>query len=100
MKTNHVSLSNVAGTTSKHAPRGRHLAVVALTIAASMLAPQRAQAAAGDLDSRFGNGGVVATDFSQTGDYAYAVAVQSDGKIVVSGQSGIYPDLHSALVRY
>jgi len=65
-----------------------------------MLAPQRAQAAAGDLDSRFGNGGVAVTDFSQTDDYAYAVTVQPDGRIIVSGQSGIYPDLHTALARY
>jgi uncharacterized delta-60 repeat protein len=100
MKTNHVSFSNVPGPTGKEARRWRHFAVVALTIVVSMLAPQLAQAAAGDLDSRFGNGGVVLTDFSQTDDYAYGIAVQPDGKIVVSGQSGIYPDLHSALVRY
>jgi uncharacterized delta-60 repeat protein len=100
MKTNHISFSNVAGPTGKEARRWRHLAVVALIIAVSMLAPQLAQAAAGDLDSRFGNGGVVATDFSQTDDYAFGIAVQPDGKIVVSGQSGIYPDLHSALARY
>jgi uncharacterized delta-60 repeat protein len=100
MKTNHISFSNVAGPTGTEARRWRHLAVVALIIAVSMLAPRLAQAAAGDLDSRFGNGGVVATDFSQTDDYAFGIAVQPDGKIVVSGQSGIYPDLHSALARY
>jgi uncharacterized delta-60 repeat protein len=100
MKTNHVPLSTVAGTTGKHTLRRQPLAVVALTIAVSMFAPQLVQAAAGDLDSRFGNGGVVATDFSQTDDVAFGIAVQPDGKIVLSGQSGIYPDLHSALARY
>jgi uncharacterized delta-60 repeat protein len=74
--------------------------IAAIIIAVSLLAPQRTEAAAGDLDSRFGNGGVAITDFAQTDDYAYSVAVQLDGKIVVSGQSGIYPDLHSALLRY
>src|SRR4029077_11105583 len=58
------------------------------------------EGAPGDLDFRFGNGGVAITDFAQTDDYAYAVAVQTDGKIVVCGQSGIYPNLHSALLRY
>jgi len=100
MKTNHVSFNKVAGPTGKEARRWRHFTVVALIVALSMLAPQLAQAAAGDLDSRFGNGGIVATDFSQTEDYAFGIAVQPDGKIVVSGQSGIYPDLHSALARY
>ncbi|HEV3365524.1 MAG TPA: delta-60 repeat domain-containing protein, partial [Acidimicrobiia bacterium] len=43
-----------------------------------------AHAAAGDLDTSFGTGGKVTTDF---GGYegASAVAVQSDGKIVVAG---------------
>src|SRR5207237_6773045 len=29
-----------------------------------------------------------------------AVVVQSDGKIIVAGQSGVYPVFHSALARY
>ena len=64
------------------------------------LVPHSAQAAAGDLDSRFGNGGVVAADFAQTDDYAFGIAVQPDEKIVVSGQSRIYANLHSALAHY
>jgi len=74
--------------------------IEAIVIAMSLFAPSRAGAAAGDLDPRFGHGGVAFTDFAQTEDYAYSVAVQADGKIVLSGQSGIYPDLHSALVRH
>src|SRR5262249_22284878 len=78
----------------------RYFLIAAIIIAASLVAPDRAKAAPGDLDSRFGNGGVAITDFAQTEDYAYSVAVQTDGKIVLSGQSGGYPDLHSAFVRY
>src|SRR5205814_1631860 len=59
-----------------------------------------ARAAAGDLDSRFGNGGIASTDFSQTEDYALAARMQSDGRVILTGQSGIYPNLHSALIRY
>lgn len=76
------------------------LIIVSAVLAGFILSPGRAGATAGDLDPTFGNGGVTVTDFSQTDDYAYALAVQSDGRIVVCGQSGTYPDLHSALVRY
>jgi uncharacterized delta-60 repeat protein len=100
MKTIHIQAANstepIAG---QMATRG-YFSIAAIIIGVSLLAPHRAEAAAGDLDSRFGNGGVAITDFSQTEDYAYDVAVQSDGKIVVAGQSGIYPNLHSALARY
>jgi len=58
------------------------------------------QAAAGDLDPRFGSGGVVQTDFSGGDDYGFAVKTQADGKIVVAGESGVYPLFHSALIRY
>src|SRR5262250_1487837 len=40
--------------------------------------------AAGDLDPSFGNGGKVTTDFSGFGDFGSAIAIQSDGKIVVA----------------
>jgi len=45
------------------------------------------QAAAGDLDPAFGSGGKVATDFFGRVDAAPAMAVQSDGKIVLAGYS-------------
>jgi uncharacterized delta-60 repeat protein len=62
--------------------------------------PCYAQVAPGDLDPSFGTGGRVITDF---GGYekAYAVAVDSSGKIVVAGYteaSGGYAQF--ALVRY
>ena len=39
----------------------------------------------GSLDSAFGIGGKVITDFGNNADYAYDLAIQSDGKIVVCG---------------
>ena len=44
-----------------------------------------ARAAAGDLDSTFGRTGQIATDFGRSNDLGYAVAQQSDGKLVVAG---------------
>jgi uncharacterized delta-60 repeat protein len=41
----------------------------------------------GTLDSGFGNGGVVVTSFGNFNDSAYAVALQSDGQIVVAGSN-------------
>lgn len=61
---------------------------------------QTALGAAGDLDPLFGRGGIVRTDFGATDDYAIAVKMQPDGKILVAGQSGTYPLFHSALTRY
>src|SRR5919201_291945 len=39
----------------------------------------------GSLDESFGNGGIARTDFGTTTDEGRAVAVQSDGKIVLAG---------------
>src|SRR5436853_3711037 len=49
---------------------------------------QKVHAAAanpGDLDSTFGTGGKVTTDFAGNRDQGFALARQSDGKIVVAG---------------
>ena len=100
MKSNHNQATNSIGIIARQTAMPFYFLIAAIIIAASLLAPHRAKAAAGDLDSRFGNGGVASTDFAQTEDYAFGIVLQSDGKIVVSGQSGIYPDLHSALARY
>ncbi len=40
----------------------------------------------GIVDSSFGTDGIVTTDFTGNVDYAYAVALQSDGKLVVAGR--------------
>lgn len=43
----------------------------------------------GSFDSSFGTGGMVLTDFaSSSNDQAFAIALQSDGKIVAAGSSG------------
>ncbi|MFF0494362.1 hypothetical protein ACFYTQ_35540 [Nocardia sp. NPDC004068] len=57
--------------------------------------------AAGTLDVRFGSGGKISTDLGSGADRARAVAVGSDGRILVSGstQSG-GPSDDFAVVRY
>ena len=42
----------------------------------------------GTLDASFGTGGKVTTDFNGVADRAFAVAIQTDGKIVVAGDVG------------
>jgi len=55
----------------------------------------------GTLDESFGNNGAVFTDFSSEYNVACKVLVQSDGKILVCGNSGgIGQDHLSHLVRY
>jgi uncharacterized delta-60 repeat protein len=50
----------------------------------------------GTLDTGFGSGGLVSTDFGGTNDDATAVAIQPDGKIVAAGAAGS----NFALARY
>ena len=52
------------------------------------------------LDPTFGNHGVVLTDFGHSYDWAYALALQPDGKIVVAGVSDVSGSKDFALVRY
>ena len=58
----------------------------------------------GDLDSTFGGGlGMVTTNAGPNGDEGYGVAVQSDGKLVVAGATGlttIVGDSACIVVRY
>jgi hypothetical protein len=74
--------------------------MTALSLALSLLNPISAQAAAGDLDPAFGHAGLAQTDFANTDEYGFAARIQSDGKIVVGGPSGVYPVFHAALIRY
>jgi uncharacterized delta-60 repeat protein len=56
----------------------------------------------GTLDTGFGTGGIVTTDFEGGDDVAHAVAVQGDGRIVVTG-SEVTPPINApnfALARY
>jgi uncharacterized delta-60 repeat protein len=57
-----------------------------------------AQAADGDLDPTFGNGGKVLTDFNSSNDWLSRIAVQPDGKIVAIGDT--HPSHRGALARY
>jgi len=55
----------------------------------------------GTLDVSFGTGGKVTTDFGSSHDSARAVAIQSDGKLVVAGYRGdILSSEDFALARY
>ena len=51
----------------------------------------------GTLDANFGTAGKVTTDIGTGEDYAYGIAIQSDGKIVAAGVKDGY---YFALVRY
>ncbi|MDQ3748670.1 MAG: FG-GAP-like repeat-containing protein [Acidobacteriota bacterium] len=55
----------------------------------------------GSLDNSFGTGGIVLTDFgSSGGDYALDVVIQSNGKIVVVGETGPSGSPDFAVARY
>jgi uncharacterized delta-60 repeat protein len=54
----------------------------------------------GSLDPTFGTGGIVTTDFGTTADQGYAVAMQSDGKIVMAGVVLGEINTDFALARY
>jgi uncharacterized delta-60 repeat protein len=68
----------------------------ALALLAALSAPSLARAAAGDLDSSFGTGGLVTTGFGDI-DEAHSVAIDSQGRIVAAGRNGAG---NFALVRY
>ena len=57
-------------------------------------------AQAGTLDPTFGNGGKVTTNFLNSYDHGSYVAIQSDGKILVSGYCFSGSNNDFALVRY
>jgi serralysin len=57
----------------------------------------------GSLDATFGGDGKVVTDISSRWDYAHAVALQLDGKMIAAGEAGWTPtnrDIKFALARY
>jgi uncharacterized delta-60 repeat protein len=74
-----------------------------LAVGLFLVLPALTLAAPGDLDPTFGSGGIVITrdsDIPQL-DYSYAMAIQSDGKIVVVGEgsAGTF-NWDFAVVRY
>jgi uncharacterized delta-60 repeat protein len=69
------------------------------TIAALALMVTGAQAAPGNLDSAWGSGGVVFTNFGGSDDTAYGATVQSNGNVIAAGtQEGSTDNI--ALARY
>src|SRR5690349_12187349 len=57
-------------------------------------------AAAGDLDSTFGTGGMVITDLGTREDHLYDIALQPDGKIVAVGYKMVGGDFQPVMLRY
>ena len=53
----------------------------------------------GTLDDSFGTNGIVTTQVGASSDYAYSMAIQNDGKIILAG-SGFQTNDDYALVRY
>jgi uncharacterized delta-60 repeat protein len=72
---------------------------VLFAVAVVFAAPS-AIATPGQLDVGFGAGGVLSTDLGGTYDWAYAGAVQPDGKIVAAGVSNGAASHDFALTRY
>ncbi len=77
---------------------------IALVMLSSLciVPPCEAKVSPGDLDTTFGTGGMVTTDFSGIGsqDEAYALAIDSQGRIVVVGYSDAGGAKNFALARY
>lgn len=93
-------VTRITNPSSARARRERKLLV--LTIIALLVCwplPDRAHAAAGDLDPTFGSGGKVTTEFSGSFEGAHDVTIQPDGKIVAAGFF-INPTIGFAIVRY
>ncbi|MBU1139769.1 MAG: hypothetical protein KKA76_12375 [Proteobacteria bacterium] len=73
----------------------RTFSLLLLTMAIPALSPAQES-----LDPDFGSNGQLTTGFSIYNDEAYAIAVQTDGKILVAGQSENGADTDIALARY
>jgi uncharacterized delta-60 repeat protein len=79
----------------------RRLIAAAIVAVALLAVAAAAYAAAGALDPSFSVDGKATTDISARGDFAAAVAVQTDGKIVVAGSAAYdTTDPKWALTRY
>ncbi len=54
----------------------------------------------GTPDNTFGNGGTIVLDLGDSPDQAYTVDLQSDGKIIVGGFTGMWGEMDWAIVRF
>lgn len=81
----------------------KKISLLTLLILLGIILPSAIFGAPGDLDLTFGQGGVVRTSFGNYTDQGRAVAIQSDGKIVVAGVTYInsfQPTVFPAIARY
>src|SRR4051794_36465011 len=78
----------------------RSVALVLLGVGLILAVGAGAAAAPGELDPAFNGDGKVITAIGSAADTAYGVALQPDGKIVVSGLSNNGSDNDFAVVRY
>src|ERR1044071_2498343 len=83
---------------------GQRLGLVYVLVMVALLlswpVPRSVQASVGDLDPSFGVAGKVITSFPGGQSGANAVAIQSDGRIVLGGFAGPYPLVDFTLARY
>ena len=77
------------------------LVAASFAVVALLLSPAVACAASGSLDPAFGTGGSVTTSIT-TENIAFAVVLQSDGKLVAAGLAcnSNFTSCDVALVRY
>ncbi|MCB0173537.1 MAG: hypothetical protein KDJ97_23655 [Anaerolineae bacterium] len=81
--------------------RARHVIIFSMALVFHLIWVNMAWAAGpGDLDPTFNGTGVVTTSISSGFDGGYAVAIQSDGKIVVAGTTVTNDDRDFVVVRY
>ncbi len=81
--------------------RAFSFAFLTLVLVIASVVPS-AFAADGDLDTSFGVGGATLTNMQDDIDFGRAVAIQSDGKIVVAGDSTSIPEIEErvSIARY
>lgn len=77
----------------------RVILAAALITSSLTFTTSRTNAADGDLDLTFGTGGIVTTDLNLD-DEGHAVAIQTDGKIVVAGSQTLIAAPQFGLARY
>lgn len=93
--------SHRGGVGSRMGGRFRHATLgVLAALALVVTAVPSASAAPGTLDVSFGTGGSLRTNFGGTYDWAYATAIQPDGRILAAGVSDARGTYDFALARY
>jgi uncharacterized delta-60 repeat protein len=94
----------ILASVSKHKTKSamKHIQIFMLTVLSNLAFAVILHAATGDLDPSFAGSGTKRLRFGFGEDFAYAVAVQPDGKVVVAGTSttAFLSGTSLALVRY